>query len=108
MKISVGPLSDMLPETLIIETIELFMQKESNVYLQILSFIFSVAKATLQPPMSVRPSVCLKPKPPNSLKSIIPPYHNIHHHSHHHTQHLKHHHNTTSQPSSSSSISSFT
>ena len=56
------------------------------------SKIFSVAKATLQPPMSVRPSVCLKPKPPNSLKSFISPYHNIQHHSHHYTYH-----NTTSQ-----------
>ena len=57
---------------------------------------FSVAKATLQPPMSVRPSVCLSvsqlPKPPNSLESFISPYHNIHHQSHHHTQHLTHHH----------------
>ena len=67
--------------------------------------ILSVAKATLQPPMSVRSfvrlSVCQLPKPPNSLKSFILPYHNIHHHSHHHTQHRTHHHtqhhNTTSQ-----------
>jgi len=29
-------------------------------------------KATLQPPMSIHPSVHPLPKPPNSLKSIIP------------------------------------
>ena len=40
----------------------------------------------------VRLSVCLKPKPTNSLKSFISPYHNIQHHSHHYTYH-----NTTSQ-----------
>ena len=38
----------------------------------------------------VCPSVCQLPKPPNSLKSIIPPYHhpqhNIHHHIHHYLQ----------------------
>ena len=48
-------------------------------------------KATLQPSF-VRPSVCLSTKPPNSIKSFISPYHNIHHQSHHHTQHLTHHH----------------
>ena len=41
--------------------------------------------------MSVGPSVCLSPKPPNSLKSIISPYHYLYHylhpHPHHHTQH---------------------
>ena len=38
---------------------------------------------------NVRPSVCLSvcpsPKPPNSLKSIISPYHYLHYHSHHQT-----------------------
>ena len=37
-------------------------------------------------------SVSLSTKPPNSIKSFISPYHNIHHQSHHHTQHLTHHH----------------
>ena len=68
-----------------------------------LIFKFSVAKATLQPPMSVRSFVCLSvcpsPKPPNSLKSIISPYHYLHHHSHHQT-----HHHTTSHTASSHNI----
>ena len=101
----------------------------------------SRAKATLQPPMSVCPfvicsSVCQLPKPSNSIKSFISPYHNIHHHSPHtitrnittqhqnateqhsqyHTQHhiiTKQHHQAKSHTpsqlsSSSSSISSFT
>ena len=77
----------------------------------------SFAKATLESPiLLICLSVCPSPKPPNSLKSIIPPYHNIHHHSHHHTQHhnitTQDHHSTShtlSQPSSSpSSILSFT
>ena len=49
--------------------------------------VFSVTKVTQQ---SVYQSVCLKAKPKNSLKSIIPPYHhpqhNIHHHIHHYLQ----------------------
>ena len=42
------------------------------------------------------PSVCNvhhKSKPQNSIKSIIPPSHNLHHHSHHYTQHHTHHNN---------------
>ena len=34
---------------------------------------------------NVHPSVSLLPKSPNSLKSIISPYHYLHHHSHHQT-----------------------
>ena len=45
--------------------------------------IFSVATATQEVQMSVCLSVCQSPKPPNSIKSIISPYHNLHHHSHH-------------------------
>ena len=46
---------------------------------------FSVAKATLQPPMSVRPSVSLSvTKTTNSFKSIISPSNYLHHLSHHH------------------------
>ena len=41
--------------------------------------------------MSVRPFVCDKSKPLNSIKSIISPHQHppnySHHHSHHHTQH---------------------
>ena len=40
----------------------------------------------------VRLSVSQSPRPLNSLKSFISPYHNIQHHSHHYTYH-----NTTSQ-----------
>ena len=39
---------------------------------------------------SVRSLVCLKAKPPNSIKSIIPPYHFLHHNPHHHTHYLTH------------------
>ena len=78
---------------------------EENNFLSIT--LFSVANTTLEEQMSfrssvrpsVRPSDHLSPKPPNSLKSFISPYHYLQHHSHHHTQHLTHHltqhHNTT-------------
>ena len=57
---------------------------------------------------SISLSVCLKAKPQNSIKLIIPPNQHQPHHSHHHTQHLTHnittqnnikmqHHDTTSQ-----------
>ena len=36
---------------------------------------------------SIRLSFCHKSKPHNSIKSIIPPSHNLHHNSHHHMQH---------------------
>ena len=51
---------------------------------RVIVIIFSVAKATLQPPMHVRlfvrSSVCPSLNPPNSLKSINLPYHYLHHH----------------------------
>ena len=65
--------------------------------------VFSVAKATQEVQMSVRSSV---PKTPNSFKSFISPYHNIHQYSYHHTQHLTHHHNTTSQHNITHNITS--
>ena len=40
--------------------------------------------------MSVRLSVCLLPKPPNSQKSIIPPYHYLNHHTHNITHNITH------------------
>ena len=36
------------------------------------------------------PFVSLSAKPPNSFKSIISPYHNLHNYSHHHPQHHTH------------------
>ena len=62
-------------------------------------FLFFFSRESDSTITNVRPffsSVCLsvrqKSKPPNSIKSIIPPYHYLHHHQQHHTQH----HHTTS------------
>ena len=52
---------------------------EMILIIDLLFINFSVAKATLQPPMSVRSSISLLPKPPNNIKSIIPPYHFVQH-----------------------------
>ena len=51
----------------------------------------SVAKVTLQPPMSIHLSVCLLSKPSNSIKSIIPHHQTQQQHTHYHTQHHKNH-----------------
>ena len=46
--------------------------------------------------LSVCLFVCLLPKPPNSIISIIQHHHSHQHHTKHHTQHHTHHHYTPS------------